>query len=192
MNFQVFSFFTKKDYFVFEKQVNKNANKLVTTVSCYFNSSWFTLCCNIATCIYETVTIPIQGAIGINKTPANLNTDRNWATVKLELNKILDSLLNFSKEGSSTSQDKLKIKCLSAAREAIIRQLNVMPFFKEDFEESEEAANKRSKAVLTNLGAESEFATLDNDLRKVGGSTSLNTISNKHVIAKVSSSKKSD
>ena len=59
-----------------------------------------------------------------------------------------------------------------------------MPFFKEDFEESEEAANKQSKAVLTNLGAESEFATLDNDLRKVGGSTSLNTISNKHVIAK--------
>ena len=59
-----------------------------------------------------------------------------------------------------------------------------MSFLKEDFKESKEATNKRSKAVLTNLGAESEFATLDNDLRKVGGSTSLNTISNKHVIAK--------
>ena len=59
-----------------------------------------------------------------------------------------------------------------------------MPFFKEDFEESEEAANKRSKAVLTNLGAESEFATLDNDLRKVGGSTSLSTTLNRNVIAK--------
>ena len=67
-----------------------------------------------------------------------------------------------------------------------------MPFFKEDFEESEEAANKQSKAVLTNLGAESEFATLDNDLRKVGGSTFLIPFQISILLQKISSLKKSD
>ena len=43
---------------------------------------------------------------------------------------------------------------------------------------------KIKQAPLTNLGCESEFAHLDNGLRKSGGSTSLRTLSNKHVVAR--------
>jgi len=73
---------------------------------------------------------------------------------------------------------------MSSVKEGIERQLQVMPFFHAGFEENEEYTQKRRQSVLTNLAAESEFATLDNDIRKLGGSTSLQTISDKHVIAR--------
>ena len=61
------------------------------------------------------------------------------------------------------------------------RQLAVMSFFQQDDTDPKVAA-KRNQTVLTNLGAESEFATANNTLRRLGGSTSLNTASNKHVV----------
>lgn len=166
----------------FDKQINVNANKLVLAVSCYLSSSWFSICCEIANDVYETVTVPIKKAIGIDGFKGN--SERTWTSVKSDLENILESLQSPLLSVSQAQKDKLKAKCMSSVKEGIERQLQVMPFFHAGFEENEEYTQKRRQSVLTNLGAESEFATLDNDIRKLGGSTSLQTISDKHVIAR--------
>ena len=52
---------------------------------------------------------------------------------------------------------------------------------------SEENPNISEKVDLdpsTNCGAESEFAAIGNDLKQSGGSTSLSTISDRHLISR--------
>ena len=61
------------------------------------------------------------------------------------------------------------------------RQLAKVSFYTGEM--SEDQVAKLPQAVLTNCGAESNFASLDNDLKKTGNSTKLSTVSEKHVIA---------
>lgn len=67
--------------------------------------------------------------------------------------------------------------------ETIERQLSEVPYFRK----SENEANlidedKLQFASLTNLGADSEFAKLDNRIHMSGGSTSIPTHSMKNVV----------
>ena len=55
-----------------------------------------------------------------------------------------------------------------------------MSFYNDELDESTQ--DKLTQAPLTNLGAESEFASLD--LLRVGGATSLKTVSQKHIISR--------
>ena len=139
--------------------------KLVPAVSCYLSSSWFSICCEIANDVYETVTVPIKKAIGIDGFKGN--SERTWTSVISDLENILESLQSPLPSVSQAQKDKLKAKCMSSVKEGIERQLQVTPFSYAGFEKNEEYTQKYRQSVLTNLGAESEFATLDNDIRKL-------------------------
>ena len=76
----------------------------------------------------------------------------------------------------------LKQKCALKIKEALEHQISYMSFYNDELDESTQ--DKLTQAPLTNLGAESEFASLDNDLHRVGGATSLKTVSQKHIISR--------
>ena len=58
-----------------------------------------------------------------------------------------------------------------------------MPFF-DGINEDNEIKEKRKFTPLTNLGCGSEFASVGNDLKQVGGRTRLNPMFDKHVVAR--------
>ena len=58
-----------------------------------------------------------------------------------------------------------------------------MPLF-DGIDENNEIKEKRKFTPLTNLGCESEFASVWNDLKNVGGGTRLKTVSDKYVVAR--------
>ena len=160
----------------FDNQVDIHSNKLVLAVYSYFKSEWFTVCCQIARFFYSTVTLPIKKQLGIDEFKGVRVEDRSWNGTKCEFAKItaeLEQLSASSELGSGIEQ--LKQKCANEVKTAIERQLAVMSFFQQGDTDPEVAA-KRNQTVLTNLGAESEFATADNTLRRLGGSTSLKIV----------------
>ena len=72
-------------------------------------------------------------------------------------------------------------KAAKQIKETLERQLNQMKFSKDEPLDPI-VVKKMGQAPLTNLGYEQEFAHGDNDLKKSGGSTTLTTISNKHIV----------
>ena len=98
--------------------------------------------------------------------------DRSWAAIKDEFGRIISLLEGIEKGESTKGLDQLKIRCAKEIRIAVTRQLSRMKFF------SETTCLSLKGAVPTNLGSESEFASVDNDFRRTGGSVSLATISN--------------
>ena len=112
-----------------------------------------------------------------------LVSDRSWSSVRQEFNTIIQNLKCMMDEtnNSSSGVNRLQQECAKEITAVLERQLPCMSFFTEgDSDPSVE--QKRKYAVLTNLGAESDFAALDNKLRRLGGSTTLQIISNKHII----------
>ena len=77
---------------------------------------------------------------------------------------------------------QLKKKCAEKVRSALLDQLHMSPFFNESAPEEDKPDAIIEQAPQTNLGCESEFGFVTNDFKQEGGSTSLATISNKHVI----------
>ena len=64
----------------------------------------------------------------------------------------------------------------------MIRQLSAASFFTS--EEESDLTRKMIFPPITNLGCEGEFSTVGNDFKHAGGSTSLKTVSNKHMISR--------
>ena len=101
--------------------------------------------------------------------------------MKSEFNRILEKLVDMQAESGETGSQLLKIKCPSEVHIAIKRQISKMSFFSES---GENAEGVLKGAGITNCGNEGEFAYADNDLRKTGGAVSIQTISNRHIIAR--------
>ena len=138
------------------------------------------MCSKVANKLYESVTIPLKKALGIDEFKSDKGK-RSWTRVREELNKILEKLDNTGANASRTGIEKLDAKCALAVSEALKRQMARMAFLSgESLVKNEE--EKLNMAVITNLGAESDFAQVDNDCRRLDSPTSLKTISNKHII----------
>ena len=163
----------------FEQQVNIHGNKLGLAVDAYLRSDWFVQCSNISCTFYNDVVLPIKKIIGIDEFK-KMKGDRSWSAVKNEFERILLMLLERQKETGTTGDDMLKLKCASEVYTAIERQLSKMGFFSQRGEDAE----RLKEAVITNLGCEGEFACADNDLRKTDGAVSIETISNRHIVAR--------
>ena len=73
-------------------------------------------------------------------------------------------------------------KCASQIKTAIQRQMSKIDFFNTDTP-TDKYGNIDS-APITNLGPESNFGSVDEDLKRSGNSTKLTTISEKHIIEK--------
>lgn len=79
-----------------------------------------------------------------------------------------------------SGEELLKSKCAIQVKEGIQRQMSRVDFFKDETEND----NKINKAPITNLGPESNFGSVDGDLKRSGNSTKLATVSEKHIIEK--------
>ena len=165
----------------FDEMVNEHANKLVLAVHAYLQSEWFLLCCNIGKKFNEKVILPIKEMLKIDEYKHASGPERSWEYMKTEFNEILQKLEAFNSSNESSAENKLEKQCAISVRDAIKNQLDGMQFYKVD-NINEEVVAKMRQAPGTNLGSEGEFAHGDNDLRRCGGSTSLKTVSDKHVI----------
>ena len=86
-----------------------------------------------------------------------------------------------TKVHGTTGDEMLKLKCATEVHIALERQLSRMGFF---IKPKEGDAIRLEGAVITNLGCEGEFVSVDNDLRKTGGAVSVETISSRHIVAR--------
>jgi len=87
----------------------------------------------------------------------------------------------------NTGVGRMHAKVYSEVVTSITRQLSCMPYFDEgveddDYEERNMVEEQMRWAPLTNLGCESKMAWLDNRIKVSGGSTSVQTLSEKSIV----------
>ena len=163
----------------FDNQVDENANKLVLAVSCYMDSQWFQLCAEVASHFYSTVCLPIKFLLGIDEyKDKEYPGGRSWKMSKQKLLQITENLRNEGEKVQRTAKERLIIEVSKKIDSTITKQLLMKKFYQDnDIEDIPQTPQ-------TNLGCESEFASVGNDLKKAGGAVSLQSISDKHVIAR--------
>ena len=160
--------------------VVEHSNKLVLAVYAYQKSEWFIMYCEIGKCIYEEVTLPIKEMLRIDQYKDTDGPEQSWATLKKVFRQICSKLESGMSSSESTGRERLESKVKGKIKEAMERQLDTMKFYKSDV--SAETQSLMAQTPKTNLGCEGEFSHGDMDLKRAGGSTSLKTISDKHVI----------
>ena len=174
----------------FDKMVMEHSNKLVLAVHAYQRSHWFIMCCDIAKKVYEEVTLPMKQMLRIDEYKNANGPEQSWDTLKEGFRKICDMLGSDSDNAEYlTGKERLVLKVKAKIKEAVERQLDSMKFYRDDV--SPETKRLMMQTPRTNLGCESEFSYGDMDLKRAGGSTSLKTISDKHVIKRNALYKKS-
>ena len=162
----------------FQEQVDENKNTLVLSVDVFIKSKWFLICYEIAAEFHTLVTERIKKSIGIGEYKME-DGERSWEGIKIKFEEILD-LKNISMNGSSGIAT-LRGNCAQQIETSINRQLSDCAFYTNDLDDETEV--KMKQAVLTNPGAESEFARFNNDCRRWGGQLKLRIMSEKHIIA---------
>merc|ERR1712002_940522 len=87
---------------------------------------------------------------------------------------------------TSTGRGHLIVALYDEILETLNRQLGEMPFFSQLIDQNSESdvvSNpKLYYTPLTNSGCESEFAKLDNRIKIIGGTTSVQTLSRKNTV----------
>ena len=76
----------------FESQVDEHSNKLVLAVSCYKDSAWFLLCCEVSAFFYQTVTIKMKEALYIDEFKKCKRMNGNWVDIKTSFREIQNDL----------------------------------------------------------------------------------------------------
>ena len=166
----------------FDKAVDEHSNRLVLAVHAYQRSEWFLFGCEIASQFHEVVTIPIKRIIGMDEFKNTTCSNRSWHGMKTFFKNLLKTLETYKPPGCKTKgQEVLVRKVAKQIKETLERQLGAMKFYRDE-PIDQEIKKKMKQTPMTNCGSEHEFAHADNDLRQSGGSTSLTTVSSKHVI----------
>ena len=172
----------------YSNSVDENANKLVLACFTYLESDWFKVCCQVASEIDTVLTQPIKAALGIDKDKNSRSEFRSWEGLKELFNQKLKELEEISKKHQGMSnKEYLLASVASNIRVAMVRQLEYVDYYKQDEEVGDDAGASGDKlrfAPLTNSGCESQFADLDNSVKKFGGTANVGTLSDKHVIRK--------
>ena len=159
-------------------------NKLVLACYTYLESDWFTLCCSVASDIDKIITQPMKAAICIDDNKMKRSEFRSWSGLKILFEQKLAELEKLSHRHSEmTSKEHLLASAAGNIRLAMERQLKYVDFYNQD-EVAVSVSDQLSGAPLTNSGCESQFAELDNSVKKFGGTATVSTLSNKHVIRK--------
>ena len=177
----------------YSNSVDENANKLVLACFTYLESDWFKLCCKVASEIDRQLTQPLKAALGIDKDKLTRSEFRSWAGLKQLFNQKLVDLEKLSvKHDGMSNMEYLLSSVASNIRVAMVRQLEYVDYYTQDEDEeivddtgvSTSATDKLKFAPLTNSGCESQFADLDNSVKKFGGTAKVGSLSNKHVVRK--------
>ena len=173
----------------FAEAVDEAANKLNLACSAYLESEYFLQTCKIAKHSYENLILPLKEALGIDKFKNQKSKYRSWEGLKQFFNENI-AWLEKQKEKTSamTGLERLQAEAYGKIQEGWERQLSSMMFYREEDanQMSQATLQKMSQAnVLTNSGCESHFADLDNMIKtSAGGSSNLETFSQRHVVAK--------
>ena len=94
----------------------------------------------------------------------------NWSSMKKCLNGIINDL---NKYEQTTTDAEVTGECVVQIREALERQMSRVEFFLKDGTQDE---SKTNKAPITTHGPESNFGSVDVDLKKSGNNQFINDL----------------
>jgi len=175
-------FLKNKDMIIefFDSVVDENSNRLVLAVYTYIRNSWFFCCVEVYERLGNDLIFPLMDLLGIDHRGDKM--DRNWHAVRDFYRMKIPELKTKQNEcrGDSTGQERLYGAVLKEVIETVERQLADVPFFIGDTSIDE---TKLQYAPITNLGAEGEFAKLDNRIAISGGTTSVKCHGQKNIIS---------
>ena len=163
--------------------VDEFQNKLSLANSIYLSNDWFILCCQVMAKFDQILVTPLLSALGVDHFKKTRSEHRSWKGLKqffAEKLSMLDDLTSVPVAASSF--DLLVSRCAAKIKQSMERQLNYVQFYKSSEEMTEEAKQKLELCPLTNSNCEGEFAQLDNDIKRVGGTVSMQTLSNRHMV----------
>ena len=140
---------------------------MVVAVHAYHNIAWFSLYCEAAGIFHEKVTTPIKRSLAIDEykdicfillTPLFRISNAWW--IKLTSIWVV----------STDCNESVPKKLLMSLRD------NYYMIFLTEGDSDPSVERKRKYDVMTNLGAESDFAALDSNFRWLGVSSNLQNI----------------
>ena len=153
---------------------------MVVAVHAYHNIAWFSLFCEAAGIFHEKTKISIKRCLDIDEykdifftlTMKWFNTIRQGFNTIVQNLKCMMDKINIS----LSSVNRLQWKYAKEVTDALEGQLLYELFYWRDSDPSVE--QKRTYAVMINLGAESDFAALNSNFRWLGDSSKLQKVSN--------------
>ena len=170
----------------YSEQVDEHQNKLFLACYAFLQSDWFNLCCEIGASLNLFTVTPLKEALGMDEYRQVKSGSRSWSGMKQKFSEILTKLSNSAMKTSDMSgKELLEAEICAKVHESLKHQLDYMAFYREDSEDdpiSEVTLKKLEEAPLTNSGCESNFAQLDLECRRGGGQTTLQTMSNRHMV----------
>ena len=170
----------------FDEQVDPNQNKLFSACYAYLQSTWFNLCCEVASRLNVLAVIPLKSALGIDEFKNVESEARSWSGMKIFFTDLLTQLSSSSvKTAAMSGSELLEAEVCRKAKDSLRNQLDYMKYFREDTEDesmSEDTLKKLDQAPLTNSGCESNFAQFDLECKRGSGQNTLNTMSNRNMI----------
>ena len=121
----------------------------------------------------------LKAALGIDNERKNKSDYRSWAGLKkLFQNKLVELVKLTVRHPGMTVREHLPVSAAGNIKVALERQLKYVDFYKQDGDEEIDlpasVIDKLKDAPLTNSGCESQFADLDNSVKKFGGHCLIN------------------
>lgn len=164
----------------FEEEVDEHDNLLFLAVHAYIRNEWFLNCSRIYADLDAIFIRPFMELLGIDEHKRVRNAERTWEGVRdfmnskfVELENKRDALLL-----TGTAVDSLHAAVIAEIVHNVKKQLSVMRYFDDDGDNEMLV----SGCPLTNSGCESRNADLDVRLRASGGTTTVQTLSDKAVV----------
>ena len=130
------------------------------------------------------LTQPMKAALGIDQNKQVRSEYRSWSGLKALFSEKLEHLETLSKKKHGMSNKEFLLASVASnIKVAIQRQLEYVDYYTQE-DDVQSVSQKLKYAPLTNSGCESQFADLDNSVKKFGGTATVSTLSDKHVIRK--------
>ena len=162
--------------------VLEHSNKLVLAVHAYQRSQWFIMCCEIGKQIYDEVTLPVKEMLKIDEYKDTNGPDHSWNSLKQGFQNIcttLGSSCNMSECPTGKEKLDLRVKLKIPWSDSFLRWSSTeMMMFPQRHKVWWFKHQKPTWGVRV-------------DPKRAGGSTSLKTISDQHVIKRNALYKKS-
>lgn len=156
----------------------------VLAVSDYLVSDWMFKCCQVYCVVGELFIEPLCSILCIDGRKNTTGHESSWTGVKAFLQEKLKVMKQFVEESElGSSLDKLTSAAVQEVATCVKRQMDEVEFLRDDTTVDEKILKEMMYSPLTNSGCESRQANLDRRVKFSGGSTPLQTLSNKEVIS---------
>ena len=116
----------------FELQVDEHSNKLVLAISCYMDSHWFRICCEVSKFFFDILTQPLKCVLGIDEFKKSKHSERSWKSTKDFYSSKMEELDAIPISTADSALSQLKKKCAEKVKSALLNQLHMSAFFNEN------------------------------------------------------------